>query len=190
MCLFLMVQFTRKMPRRERFSLCFNSKPQFASGFRTGIWRDRKRLFASPFITRSSLYLTEGHCGHFQRDTMSHCGGSIRIFISSYHQCGCGRVIALRGSRLCTNRSARKDCVLVWRSRKSSALKVIRKQVLVLEVLLTRGVTLKKAGHLFYPQFSDLCHCLLTVARDCWVTTHDNAFYIGNGSTKSLVSLE
>ena len=66
-CLFLMVQFTRKMPRSERFSLCFNSKSQFASGFKTGIRRARKRSFASPFITQSSLYLTEGHCGHFQR---------------------------------------------------------------------------------------------------------------------------
>ena len=140
--LFLMVQFTRKMPRSEWFSLCFNPKPQFASGFKTGIRRDRKRSFASPFITRSSLYLTEGHCGHFQRETMSHCGGSLRIFISSYHQCGCGRVIALQGSRLCTNRSVCKDWVLAWRSRKSSALKVIRKQVLVLEVPLTCGVTL------------------------------------------------
>lgn len=153
-CLFLMVQFTRKMPRSEWFSLCFNSKSQFASGFKTGIPRARKRSFASPFITQSSLYLTEGHCGHFQRETVSHCGGSIRIFISSYHQCGCGRVIALRGAGPCTNRSARKDWVLAWRSRKSSALKVIRKHVLVLEVPLTCGVTLKKAGHLFYPRFS------------------------------------
>lgn len=34
---------------------------------------------ASHFITRSSLHLAEGHRGHFQRETMSHCGGSIRI---------------------------------------------------------------------------------------------------------------
>lgn len=116
--------------------------------------------FASPFITLSSFCLTEGHCGHFQRETMSDCRGSIRIFISSCLQamCGCCRISALWEYRLCTNRSARKDWVQVWHSRKSSALRVTRKQILVLELPLTCCVTLKKAGHLFYPQFSDLWH--------------------------------
>lgn len=75
----------------------------------------RNFSFASHFITQSSLSLIEGHCGRYQKETMSHCGGSIRMFISSYHQAvsSCGRIISLREFRLCTNRSAQKDWVLV-----------------------------------------------------------------------------
>lgn len=66
------------------------------------------------------------------RETMSHCGGSLHSLFHPIISVVAGRVIALQGSRLCTNRSVCKDWVLHDVVGKASALKVIRKQVLVL----------------------------------------------------------
>lgn len=55
-----------------------------------GLWgvRDGKRFFCISFYNTKFPLPNEGHCGHFQRKTMSHCGGSVRtLFHPIIRQC-------------------------------------------------------------------------------------------------------
>ena len=58
--LLLTVQYTRKMPRSEGFSLCFNSKPQLTSAFKTGILRNGKHFFRISFYNAKFLLPNRG----------------------------------------------------------------------------------------------------------------------------------